>query len=215
MPNPASHRPPTAPLSVVPATAAVEPAGPDGRLVPRGSEPELLFNPRTTETLRVLTSTPEVFIIELSLSPRAAIAGLHVHPHQTQTISVVRGTLACHVDGQEVVLGPGASCAVPPGARHDQRNPGDEPAVAREEYRPAARMHDFFRVLFALARDGYTSRHGVPRPLVAAALFAEFSDSIAVASRVERLALAVLTPLARLLRRDRLIRRYLVAGGDR
>ena len=66
-----------------------------------------------------------------------------------------------------------------------------------------------------LARDGYTSRHGVPRPLVAAALFAEFSDSIAVASRVERLALAVLTPLARLLRRDRLIRRYLVAGGDR
>lgn len=178
------------------------------------AQAELLINPCTTERLTVLASTPEVFRISFELAPGERIAGLHAHPNQAQTLEVVDGTLACQVGDERVVLGAGAHHIVKPGVVHDQANPGDVPVTVIEEYRPARRMHAFFRTLFALARDGYTTRRGRPYPLVAAALFTEFADSISVASRGERIALAILRPFARLFRRDRLIRAYLDGHRD-
>lgn len=170
---------------------------------------EILSNPRTQEKITVLESNEEVFRITFELPPRAQIAGTHRHPLQTQTLSVVRGELVCRVGDRTVTIRPGESHDVAPGVLHDQANPGAEPVEVLEEYRPARRMHAFFRVLFALARDGHTTRTGVPYPLVGAALFAEFEDSITAGSWLERAALIALRPFAGLFGRDRLIRAYL------
>ena len=171
---------------------------------------ESLHNPKTTETLTILESTAEVFRFEFALAPRGEIAGAHVHPYQHQTLSVLSGTLHCVIAGEDVVLGPGESRVIAPGTFHHQANPTNEVVRAIEEFRPARRMHDFFRVLFALARDGHTDERGAPPLLLAAALFHEFADSIAPGSRAARLAIGVLAPFARLIGKDRLIRRYLV-----
>ena len=171
---------------------------------------EILDNPVTGERLRVLSSTDDVFAFELGLAPGAAVAGAHVHPFQRQTLRVVEGAMVSNIDGKRVALSTGEAVEIPAGTRHDQSNPHQAPARVVEEIRPAARMHDFFRVFFALARDGRTDRRGVPSPLVAAALFDEFRDSIRPAALGLRVLVAVLAPFARLLGRRALIRSYLV-----
>jgi mannose-6-phosphate isomerase-like protein (cupin superfamily) len=172
---------------------------------------EILHNPATTETIRVLESTPERFTIDYSLKPHAHIAATHIHPFQRQRFSVTAGTLVCMVDGKRVTLKAGESVVLDPGAVHDQANPHDVEVQVIEEYQPAARMHDFFRVYFALARDGLTNAAGMPPLLLTAAVFHEFRDSIQPGPRVLRVLVSLLAPVARLFGRDRVIRRYLAA----
>jgi len=119
---------------------------------------------------------------------------------------VKSGTLVCHVAGKEVVIRAGESVLVPMGTPHDQTNPADVDAIAIEEYRPAGRMHEFFRAFFALARNGHTNAKGVPSPLFTAALFDEFGDSVLPGPLGLRVLIRVLAPLARLLGYRRTIR---------
>ncbi|PND63077.1 hypothetical protein, partial [Escherichia coli] len=56
-------------------------------------EPEVIFNPVTGEELLVLESNAAVFKFAYTISPRGAIAGEHLHPHQQQTITVTAGEL--------------------------------------------------------------------------------------------------------------------------
>lgn len=68
-----------------------------------------------------------------------------------------------------------------------------------EELHPAGRIHEFFRVLFRLARDGRTDAKGFPPPLLAAALFSEFKDTIRMAPLGTCVLLTVLAPIASVL----------------
>src|SRR5262245_28182497 len=102
---------------------------------------EILHNPATGETIRVLESTRERFAFDYSLQPRAQIASSHAHPFQHQKFSVTSGTLVCVVDGKQVSLGAGESMVLEPGAVHDQANPHDVEVHVIEEFHPAARMH--------------------------------------------------------------------------
>ena len=174
---------------------------------------EILENPVTGETIRVLESSPEVFKMEFALRPHARVAGTHVHPGQDQRLSVEAGTLVCLVDGETKVVRAGESVLVPAGTRHDQANPHDVPVRAIEEYRPAGRIHDFFRVYFGMAREGLTDRKGVPSPLLAAALFAEFRDSVRPGPLGLRILIAVLSPLAALLGHRRRVRALAARSG--
>jgi quercetin dioxygenase-like cupin family protein len=169
---------------------------------------EIITNPVTGEVIRVLASTKDVFKFEFVLLPHGAVAGAHNHPFQHQTITSTVGTLHLSVEGQRHALGPGEAVVVAPGQNHEQWNPADTEVWAIEEFRPAARMHDFFRVLFGMARDGLTDAKGKPGPLLASALLAEFDDSLRVASRLERIALRALLPLARLLGKHRVVDAY-------
>ena len=177
------------------------------------SSPEVITNPVTGEVVRVLESTPEVFRFEFVLLPHGTVAAPHQHTVQ-QTIAARAGTLHCSVEGTHHVLEPGQAVVIAAGQTHDQWNPADTEVWAMEEFRPAARMHDFFRVLFGMARDGLTDEKGVPRPLLASALFAEFSDSIRPGRRFDRVLLAALRPLARLAGSHRVVQQYLRGGGQ-
>jgi quercetin dioxygenase-like cupin family protein len=174
---------------------------------------EVITNPVTGEVIRVLASTPELFRFEFVLLPHASGAEAHQHPYQQQTIAARVGSLHCHVEGTKHVLAPGQAVIIEAGQTHGQWNPADSEVWAIEEFRPAARMHDFFRVLFGMARDGLTDGKGVPRPLLAAALFDEFRDSIRPGRRLLRVLLAALRPLARLAGSDRVVQSYLRGDG--
>ncbi len=159
---------------------------------------EILRNPKTGETFRVLESTAEVFRFDFSLAPRAAIPGAHTHPQSEQRIEVTAGALHLRVAGRQRVVRPGEAIAVAPGTPHYQWNPGDEMVRAVEEYRPGGRLHAMFATFFRLAEDGLLSSRGrVVAPLVAAAFFAEFRSEVCASPRLFQWGLDALAPLAR------------------
>ena len=172
-------------------------------------EKETIYNPVTGEKLLVLESTAEVFRMGFSIEPHSEIAGEHIHPFQEQTVVVTKGELHCRINGVNSAPRAGDSATIPAGARHFQSNPTDTEARAIEEYRPAGRIHNFFRVLFTLAQEGKTNRKGVPIPLIGAALVAEFRDTVRVSSLGLRLLFGALAPVARLLGYRRTIRNYI------
>lgn len=167
---------------------------------------ETIINPVTGEKLLVLKSTREVFKMAFSINPRSRIAADHVHPRQEQTIEVTAGELHCRVDGQNHILRAGDWITIPAGADHYQWNPTDKEALAIEKYQPAGQIHNFFRILFLLAEEGQTNGKGVPKPLVGAALMAEFKDTVRASSIFLRLLFGLLAPLSGLLGYRRTIR---------
>jgi quercetin dioxygenase-like cupin family protein len=176
---------------------------------------EILENPVTGESLRVLESTPQVFRVQYALRPHGEIAGEHFHPGKEQRVTVLSGEMHLRIRGEERVVRAGESATVPVGARHFQWNPSDTELVAVEEIAPAGRIHEFFSVLFQLARDGKTDSQGRPSLLLAAALFSEFRDSIRQGPLFMRLLLDVLAPIASALGYRRQLDPYLRRSAQR
>lgn len=170
---------------------------------------ETLDNPVTGESMRILESTAQAFKARYSLAPHAENPGEHFHPHKEQFISVLSGEMHLRIGGKHRVVRAGETAAVPVGARHFQWNPCDVEVVVIEELRPAGRIHDFFEVLFGLARDGRTDANGYPPPLLAAALFSEFEGTIRPASLTSPLLIRVLGPIASALGHRRQLEKYL------
>jgi mannose-6-phosphate isomerase-like protein (cupin superfamily) len=169
---------------------------------------ELLQNPVTGESMRILESSEKVFSAQYSLRPHAEIPGEHLHPHKEQHITVLAGEMHLRINGEHRVVRAGQTATIPVGARHFQWNPCDVDAVVIEEIRPAGRIHEFFKVLFGLARDGRTDRNGYPSPVLAAAVFSEFRDSILPAALGLRLLIKLLGPVALAVGYRRQIERY-------
>ena len=170
---------------------------------------EILENPVTGESMRILESTTQVFRAEYSLRPHAEIPGEHLHPGKEQRISVLSGEMHLRIDGEHRIVRAGETTSIPVGARHFQWNPCDAEAVVVEEIRPAGRIHDFFKVLFGLARDGRTDANGYPSLVVSAALFSEFKDSIPPAAPGLRLLIGLLGPVALAIGYRRQLEKYL------
>lgn len=171
---------------------------------------EILENPVTGESMRILTSTAQTFKAQYSLRPHGEIPGEHFHPNKEQRISVLAGEMHLRVNGEHRIVRAGQTTTIPVGAPHFQWNPCDVEAVVIEEISPAGRMHDFFRVLFGLARDGRTNARGYPSLALSAALFSEFGDSVRLAPLGPRLLVAVLGPIALALGYRRQLERYLL-----
>jgi quercetin dioxygenase-like cupin family protein len=170
---------------------------------------DILENPVTGESMRILESSPQTFKAQYSLRPHGEIPGEHFHPHKQQYISVLAGEMHLRINGEHRIVRAGETMTIPLGARHFQWNPCDVEAVVVEEVRPPGRIHDFFTVLFGLARNGRTDANGYPPALLAAALFSEFQDSIRPAALAPRCMIRVLGPIALALGYRREIERYL------
>ena len=169
---------------------------------------EILRNSVTGEVMTVLESTPEAFRVRFSLGPHCSIPGSHFHPGKEQRVSVISGEMHLRVSGVHQVLRAGESTTVPAGAHHFQWNPTDTEMVAIEEIRPAGRTHEMFKTLFGLANDGKTNAKGYPSPLMAAALVAEFGDSLKPSPLALRALFAALAPLAAVLGYRDVLQKY-------
>ena len=156
---------------------------------------ETLLNPVTGESMDILESSDERFVIKYALKPRGRIPLEHFHPNVSQEFEVRSGEMHVTVNGEHIAIKAGESRIAPASARHFQWNPHDEEVIAIETYRPASRNHHFFKTLFALAQQGYTDENGMPLFLFRMALFYEFRDTIRPADTVPRFLISLLGPL--------------------
>jgi mannose-6-phosphate isomerase-like protein (cupin superfamily) len=164
----------------------------------------VIENPVTGER-GILRRAPDddqsTLVADLYARPGAAVVGEHVHPHASETFTVVRGLLGVRINGTESQAGPGTRIVVPPNTPHDWWNAGDETAWVIIEVAPGRRFEAMIRNLLGLAADGRTDGTGRPSLLQAALLAREFDDTIRFTSpprTLQKPLFAALAPLARL-----------------
>jgi len=121
----------------------------------------------------------ELIAIDLRLpANRRVPGGLHRHPLQEERFEVVEGTMRFRMGRKRIVAGPGEVVVVPPGAKHDFANAGDDEALVRVEVRPALKMEQLFETAVRLAERGRTMLGGIPRPLDLAVFVEAFKDEV-------------------------------------
>jgi mannose-6-phosphate isomerase-like protein (cupin superfamily) len=128
-----------------------------------------IVNPVTGERLVFeLTSHDtdgELTQFETFVEPGGAVAAAHVHPYQSETFSVIEGTLGMKRGRDTLLLNAGELAFVDPGVRHKFWNAGDETLRFRAEVRPSLEFESLIETMFGLAADGKTNRKGMPNPL--------------------------------------------------
>jgi len=133
-----------------------------------------IANPVTGETVTFqqtsADSDGEVVIAEVMLEPGGSVAGVHVHPNQTETFRIVDGTVGFRIGRGRVVATAGETVVVKPGTAHTFWNAGEGRARFLCEIRPALGFERLLETMFALARDGKTNHRGLPHPLRLAAI---------------------------------------------
>jgi mannose-6-phosphate isomerase-like protein (cupin superfamily) len=136
--------------------------GGDGMIENPLSGERLTFLARGRETDGAFTR------VRFLLPPHGNGTPAHFHTILSERFEVVSGWLNVIVGeapGSEspLVLGPGESASVPPYTVHRFWNATDEDTVFEAEVRPAGGFEFFMRASFGLARDGKTTKDGVPR----------------------------------------------------
>jgi mannose-6-phosphate isomerase-like protein (cupin superfamily) len=142
-------------------------------------------------------------LVHLTVRPRGAVAGEHVHPAMDERFRVVSGRLQTRIAGTTGQLGPREEALVTAGIPHDWWNSGDVPASVIVELSPGsglARFEAMIATLFGLANTGRTNVKGLPSPLQLALTASEFSDVILMTKpppAIQRAAFAALGAVAR------------------
>jgi quercetin dioxygenase-like cupin family protein len=142
-------------------------------------------NPATGERYTFLQTAEDtggaLFTLERRHCPGGLVAE-HIHPLQEERFEVIEGIITFRIAGRDRTYGGGEVIVVPPGVPHAPRNQGERESVAVIEFRPALDIQGFFETFAGLARDGRTTRRGVPRnPLLAAVAGHEFRDEVRLA----------------------------------
>lgn len=133
--------------------------------------------------------------------PRWTTGPDHVHRLQAERFEVMAGELGLRVDGVEHTLRAGEAIVAEAGAPHAAWNAGDTELHVLVDFSPALRTEIAFETLAGLAHDGKTTRTGVPRnPLRAALIARHFEDEIFFVRPPLALQKAILGPLAWLAR---------------
>jgi quercetin dioxygenase-like cupin family protein len=167
---------------------------------------QTIENPVTGERLRFLETSNdtngEYVLVETTVQPNGFVAAAHVHPYQTETFEVERGTVVFKLDGEEITAGPGDSVTVPAGSAHKFWNAGDTEAVFVCEIRPALQFERLIETMFGLAADGKTNKKGMPNPLRLAVIAKAHFDDVRLPfppEWMQKTGLAMGAPLGRLM----------------
>ena len=144
----------------------------------------------------------EPLVVHLVVRPHGAVTGKHVHPALQETFRVLSGRLATRVAGRDRTLEVGEEVTVAPGVEHDWWNGGDTEASVLVTLEPGdPRFVQMIATLFGLANAGRSNAQGQPGLLQGTLIGHEFADVIVFTSIprwLQRLAYAVLGPIARL-----------------
>lgn len=139
---------------------------------------DIIENPITGERITFLKTTREtngeLLRFEYVLPPGFTIPE-HVHPHQEERHEILSGTLRGRVGGQEWDYGIGERVVGPAGVPHAWRNPSSGEEVRFiSELRPPLAFETLLETYCGLARDGKTTKQGIPKnPLQLAVLVDE------------------------------------------
>lgn len=165
---------------------------------------EVSENPVTGERAIVLTDPFEhpdqVLVSHLLVEPGGRVATAHLHPNLRERFHVLSGRVGFRIGDEQRELGPGEAAEVPPNTIHDWWQVGEEQASVVVEVDPGIRFVQLVGTLFGLARDGRSTKQGLPKPLQLAVTVSEFSDTIVITSPppwVQRIAFGLLAPIGR------------------
>jgi quercetin dioxygenase-like cupin family protein len=169
-----------------------------------GSE---LVNPatglRTVFRETAKSTSGELLQVDWIADPGWTTGPDHVHRLQAERFEVLSGSLGLRVEGVEGVYGPGEVIVAAAGSPHAAWNAGDERVHVLVDFRPALRTEVACETLAGLARDGKTTKAGVPKnPLRAARILRHFEDEIYFVRPplvVQRVIFGALASTARLL----------------
>lgn len=173
---------------------------------------QVLANPISGEKITfrktAAETDDELVAIELELSPDGHVPGAHVHPLQEERFEIIRGTVRFRKGLRRIKARAGDTVVVPPGTVHRFENAGNEAAHVRVEIRPALRMEELFEATVALAREGRTTRTGMPRPFDLALFMREFEAEVRAPFVPASVVRSLMAPLAWMGRRRGLDVRY-------
>ena len=103
----------------------------------------------------------------------------HIHRLQAERFEVISGRLGLRVDGVERTCEAGEVIEAAAGAPHAAWNAGDSEVHVLVDFRPALRTEIAFEALAGLARDGKTTKAGIPKnPLQGAVIVRHLEDEI-------------------------------------
>lgn len=165
---------------------------------------ETIENPVTGERIVFRKTSSDtkgdLLQFELFFRPGGFVPLKHVHARQEEKVQVVAGAVRYVLGGKEGTLSAGDSVVLPRGIPHSLWNAGDEEAHLLMEASPALKLETILQTVFGLARDGKTSKKGMPNPLQGALLALEGETFMARPPvPMQKALVAVLAPVARLL----------------
>ncbi len=108
--------------------------------------------------------------------PRGLLVQPHVHLGQVEHYEVIAGGLKLVEGGREHVLGPGETMQTPAGTAHRQMPADGGDGHVRVQVRPAGTTQAFLERLADMCAAGDINRFGLPRPVAAARMVADFGD---------------------------------------
>jgi quercetin dioxygenase-like cupin family protein len=150
----------------------------------------------------------ELLEIDLELTPDGHVPGAHVHPEQEERFHVIEGTMKFKLGLKTIVAGPGETVVVPKGRVHRFANGGDTVAKARVQVVPALKMEELFETTVALAREGKTTRTGMPRPMHLALFVREYAHEVRAPFPPAAIVNALMAPVAAFARQRGHAERY-------
>jgi mannose-6-phosphate isomerase-like protein (cupin superfamily) len=151
-----------------------------------------------SESVTVLSSTPQALEVEATYGPGGKPPPKHLHPAQDEHFEVLAGSVRVRAGSEERDLHAGGTIEIPRETPHQMWNPGARAARVRWETRPAGRTEEWFRDVDALNRE---AGGGAPGPLAFAAVLAEYGDTFRLAVGPQRLVGAAIAGLGFVARR--------------
>ena len=124
-----------------------------------------LENRKTGEILRMRrvrdSEGQTILKLEGSLPPRKDGPPLHVHFHESEEITVQKGTLGAQVGNQKTVVQAGGSVVLPAGVVHNWWNAGDDMLVNSGQVIPAVDFDRFLQAIFAILNANPSGRPSI------------------------------------------------------
>jgi quercetin dioxygenase-like cupin family protein len=128
---------------------------------------QVIDNPITGERIVIRQSGADtdgrLLAFDLFLPPGGHVPATHAHPVQEERFTVVEGQMRFQIGRRSMLVEPGQTIVVEPGAAHWFGNVGPETAVASVEIRPALRMQELLARSGAIGAGGSSPAKLVPR----------------------------------------------------
>jgi quercetin dioxygenase-like cupin family protein len=136
---------------------------------------------------------------EITLPPGAPSPPKHFHPRQQEEWRVLEGALSVCVGDDWRTLRAGESVSIPPGTAHTLRNRSGEQVRVLDVHVPAFDFQEYMERLHELATAGKITSPRRPSTLFHYAMLWREQETQVAASPLQRVGLALLARLGRLL----------------
>jgi quercetin dioxygenase-like cupin family protein len=164
---------------------------------------KIIANPTTGQTIKFLQTAKDtggrLLEMETTFSSHSKEPASHYHPNQEENFSVISGQLTVRLNGELKIFKAGDKFHVPKNTVHSMWNQADTTAVVNWQVSPALNTENFFETTMGLAREGKTSKDGMPNILQVALIANKYDNIFRLAKPpffLQKIIFSLLTPVA-------------------